>query len=111
MSDKPLVQQGLARDLSSLLLSIQPNLPSTLSAEEQSAQRLSAALDFLKGFWEAIVREWEGLDRLRMDKFYLLIRRFVGASFGLLAREEWTKVGVERMTDILVGAKGQGPLK
>lgn len=111
MSDKPLVQQTLARDLSSLVLSIEPTLSSTLSSAEQSKQRLAAALDFLKGFWEAMVREWEGLDRLRMDKFYLLIRRFVAASFELLARDEWSKEGVEGMTSILVGANGQGPLK
>lgn len=56
MSDKPLVQQGLAADLAELLLLINP-------AEEDA--RLEAALGFLAGFWEAMVREWNGLDRLR----------------------------------------------
>lgn len=111
MSDKPLIQQSLATSLSSLLLSISPSLPSTLSPAECSSARLSASLDYYRGFWEAMVREWEGLDRLRMDKFYLLIRRFVSASFGLLAREEWSQEGVEGMCEILVGKNGQGPLK
>jgi ribosomal RNA-processing protein 1 len=50
MSDKPLVQQMLATDLAHLLLSI---------------PTLEAAFEFLRGFWEALVREWSGLDRLR----------------------------------------------
>lgn len=94
MSDKPLVQQRLATDLSSLLLSINP-----------PSDKLSASLDYLGGFWEAMVREWEGLDRLRMDKFYLLIRRFVSATFQLLARESWN--GTEIVGEIL----SKGPLK
>jgi len=56
MSDKPLVQQRLAADLAELLLLIQP-------VEEEA--RLEAALGFLAGFWESMVREWNGVDRLR----------------------------------------------
>lgn len=54
MSDKPLVQQALATDLANILLSI-PNIDSSLQ--------------FLRGFWEALVREWSGLDRLRYARF------------------------------------------
>lgn len=62
MSDKPLVQQRLAADLAELLLQINP----TSSTEAQREQdQLVAALGFLKGFWQAIVREWTGVDRLR----------------------------------------------
>lgn len=50
MSDKPLVQQGLAAELAELLLTITST---------------DAALAFLRGFWEALVREWNGIDRLR----------------------------------------------
>ena len=55
MSDKPLVQQALAADLAEILLRINP----------VSDDQLVASLGFLRGFWEAIVREWTGLDRLR----------------------------------------------
>lgn len=64
MSDKPLVQQRLAADLAELLLLIKP-------AEEEA--RLEAALGFLAGFWEAMCREWVGLDRLRYDRFYIFL--------------------------------------
>lgn len=50
MSDKPLVQQALSSELAELLLLIQSN---------------PLSLAFLRGFWEAIVREWNGIDRLR----------------------------------------------
>ncbi|GJE87686.1 Nop52 domain-containing protein [Phanerochaete sordida] len=74
MSDKPLVQQALASEIAEIALQI-PKTP--------------AALAFLRGFWEALVREWPGIDRHRLDKYYMLVRRFVNASFRLLIRDEW----------------------
>jgi ribosomal RNA-processing protein 1 len=50
MSDKPLVQQALATELADLLLAVGST---------------NAALAFLRGFWQATVREWNGIDRLR----------------------------------------------
>ena len=50
MSDKPLVQQELSANLAELLLDI---------------PTADASFDFLRGFWEAIVREWSGLDYIR----------------------------------------------
>ncbi|KAG6817973.1 hypothetical protein H0H87_012441 [Tephrocybe sp. NHM501043] len=58
MSDKPLVQQALATELADLVLTI---------------AQTSSALAFLRGFWEMIVREWNGIDRLRIDKYYMLV--------------------------------------
>jgi len=50
MSDKALVQQALASELANILLNLDHN---------------SASFEFLGGFWRTIVREWEGIDRLR----------------------------------------------
>ena len=50
MSDKPLVQQALATELADILLKIPDP---------------SSSLLFLKGFWQTVVREWHGIDRLR----------------------------------------------
>lgn len=58
MSDKPLVQQQLAANLSSILLSIEKD-------NDDMESSTNAALDFISGFWEAMVREWVGIDRLR----------------------------------------------
>lgn len=56
MSDKPLIQQSLASDLSEFLLRINP---------ASGVDQFDAALAFLEGFWTAMVREWTGIDRLR----------------------------------------------
>jgi len=50
MSDKPLVQQALASELAELILAVTST---------------AASLAFLRGFWTTIVREWNGIDRLR----------------------------------------------
>ena len=111
MSDKPLVQQALSSELAEILLNI---------------SSLGASLAFLRGFWEATVREWNGIDRLRydisyirdlvefklycfrMDKYYMLVRKFVNASFRLLIRADWDKSAVSEYNDIL-SCRG-GPL-
>ena len=59
MSDKPLVQQALATELSSLVLLIEPKGVTSMQ------ERTLIALEFVGGFWEAVVREWSGIDRLR----------------------------------------------
>ncbi|KAJ3787116.1 Nop52-domain-containing protein [Lentinula aff. detonsa] len=74
MSDKPLVQQALATELAELVL---------------TTTNTSSALSFLNGFWETIVREWNGIDRLRLDKYLMLVRRFVDVSFRFLVLHDW----------------------
>ncbi|KAF9454115.1 Nop52-domain-containing protein [Macrolepiota fuliginosa MF-IS2] len=93
MSDKPLVQQALAGELAELLLTITST---------------TASLAFLRGFWVTIVREWNGIDRLRIDKFYMLVRRFVNVSFRLLIRANWEEQVCSVYNDMLT-SKG-GPL-
>ncbi|KAH8697350.1 nucleolar protein,Nop52-domain-containing protein [Talaromyces proteolyticus] len=65
-SDRPLTQQALARDLSYTLV---PSLPR------------ESRLRFLRAFWITIGREFHALDRLRLDKYLLLIRYYVGVAF------------------------------
>ncbi|KIY67200.1 Nop52-domain-containing protein [Cylindrobasidium torrendii FP15055 ss-10] len=93
MSDKPLVQQALASELAELIITITSP---------------SASLAFLDGFWQCHVREWGGIDRLRLDKYLMLVRRFVNATFRFLIREGWSKDAVEEYNDIL--SKEGGPL-
>ncbi|KAF9041734.1 ribosomal RNA processing protein [Hymenopellis radicata] len=93
MSDKPLVQQALATELAELILTITST---------------PASLTFLDGFWETTVREWSGIDRLRIDKYYMLVRRFVNAGFRLLIRTGWDLEAVEEYNRILT--REGGPL-
>ncbi|KAM7273822.1 hypothetical protein ACFE04_028486 [Oxalis oulophora] len=72
-SDKAPVQAALIDLLASQLLAF--NLP--------------MASHFFSAFLLTMRREWTGIDRLRLDKFYLLIRRFLHYMFKLLERNEW----------------------
>ena len=107
MSDKPLIQQRLANDLANLVL-VHPATPSasasastsSVSANEPS-ERAQGGLKFLETFWDTLVAEWAGLDKHRIDKYYLLVRRFVAAGFRLLAEEQWHPAAVARFRAIL----------
>ena len=44
----------------------------------------------------------------RIDKFYALLRKYVNATFRLLARERWSEDAIRRVNEILGG--GRGPL-
>jgi len=89
LSDRPRPQQALANTLSSSLL-LQALAPST-------------AITFYRAFWETMAREWNGVDALRVDKFLLLARRFVGGGFryccarGGGSSGDWDAEAVERL--------------
>ncbi|KAL0346040.1 UNVERIFIED_CONTAM: Ribosomal RNA processing protein 1B [Sesamum radiatum] len=72
-ADKTPNQLALINRLTNLFLSLQPSL----------------SLEFFRGFLVTLRREWPGIDRLRLDKFYLLIRRFVKALFELMRLRKW----------------------
>ncbi|KAL0404618.1 UNVERIFIED_CONTAM: Ribosomal RNA processing protein 1B [Sesamum radiatum] len=72
-ADKTPNQLALINRLVNLFLSLQP----------------SVSLEFFRGFLVTLRREWPGIDRLRLDKFYLLIRRFVRGLFELSRLRNW----------------------
>ena len=47
-------------------------------------------------------REWTGIDGLRLDKFYYLIRKFLHFFFVLLKKNLWDLVIVKRLMSVLV---------
>eukprot|EP00658_Telonema_sp_P-2_P083074 TRINITY_DN8904_c0_g2_i3.p1 TRINITY_DN8904_c0_g2~~TRINITY_DN8904_c0_g2_i3.p1 ORF type:complete len:302 (-),score=82.82 TRINITY_DN8904_c0_g2_i3:9-914(-) len=58
-------------------------------------------LSWWQGFFATMVREWGGIDRLRLDKFYMLVETFVVQCFELLAGTEWDEEVVEQFaTDL-----------
>ena len=38
---------------------------------------------YFKVFFEILQEEWQGIDRLRLDKFLMLARKFVRQAFSL----------------------------
>ncbi|KAK9097414.1 hypothetical protein Sjap_022911 [Stephania japonica] len=72
-ADKQPLQLSLTNAIASLL----PALPPPL------------CLHYFHAFLLAMRREWSGIDFLRLDKFYLLIRRFLHFMFVVLKRKSW----------------------
>ncbi|CCG82247.1 Ribosomal RNA-processing protein 1 homolog [Taphrina deformans PYCC 5710] len=84
-SDRTLVQQNLANDLSNLVLTVRDN----------------NLMPFLNAFWITICREWNSIDILRLDKFYTLLRRFIGTAFQKLRKLSWKESFVNEYISLL----------
>jgi hypothetical protein len=78
MADKPAPQQELAEGLASFTLLLAP----------------SDGLLFLDAFYSTMAREWTGIDRLRMDKFYYLLNQMLRSAFELLRDSGWNRESV-----------------
>ncbi|KAL3841052.1 hypothetical protein ACJIZ3_025643 [Penstemon smallii] len=72
-ADKTPNQVSLIDKLTSLFISLQTSI----------------SLEFFRGFIVTLRREWPGIDRLRLDKFYLLIRKFMKSLFELMRLRKW----------------------
>ena len=108
MSDKPLVQQALAQELANLVLHVAGQGAESDSQldEAKSRARALSALDFFHGFWTTIEAEWLGIDKFRVNKYYLLMRRVLHAGLVLLQTHDWDAPLVERFTKVIRGKDG-----
>ncbi|XP_076011292.1 uncharacterized protein rrp1 [Genypterus blacodes] len=86
MQDKLLLQEELSTQISTLIHSFQ-------SADGQFL--------YLESFLLTIKREWTGIDRLRMDKFFQLVRFMFRQTFEMLKRKNWDSSVVSRFLDLL----------
>ncbi|NXI54647.1 RRP1B protein, partial [Chloroceryle aenea] len=87
MQDKPLLQEELADNISQLIHVIQ----------NTEARHL-----FIQTFWQTMNREWNGIDNLRLDKFYMLMRMILRQSFEVLKRNEWDESLTELFLQLLM---------
>ncbi|KAL4296416.1 hypothetical protein GQ457_12G017240 [Hibiscus cannabinus] len=85
-ADKMPAQSDLIEKLSSVLLKLQPGL----------------SLRYFSVFLLTMRREWTGIDKLRLDKFYLLIRRFLNRFFVMLKKSSWDLEFMRRSIRVLV---------
>ncbi|KAF8544317.1 hypothetical protein BDD12DRAFT_915508 [Trichophaea hybrida] len=81
LSDRPRPQQALANDLAELL----------------SPMNEANSVTFYRAFWETITREWSGIDVLRIDKFLLLVRRYLAVGFRYCKAMKWREDMVENL--------------
>ncbi|XP_053934963.1 ribosomal RNA processing protein 1 homolog B isoform X2 [Cuculus canorus] len=87
MQDKPLLQEELADNISQLI---------------HIFQNTEARHLFIQTFWETMNREWTGIDGLRLDKYYMLMRRILRQSFEVLKRNEWDESLIELLLQLLM---------
>ncbi|KAM5281203.1 ribosomal RNA processing protein 1 homolog A, partial [Ctenodactylus gundi] len=86
MQDKPLLQEELGRNVSELVHLFQTT----------DARHL-----FLRTFWQTMGREWLGIDRLRLDKFYMLMRMILSESLKSLKTRGWEESEVEQLLELM----------
>merc|ERR1719422_1138774 len=85
MSDKPLVQEELAENMSSFI--------SSFKSKESS-------IVFIKSFLATFGREWFGIDRWRVDKFMMFTRRFLRSIFKFISKYDWQDDLLREVTDL-----------
>merc|ERR1740139_1702997 len=84
-ADKPKVQNELAERLGSLVHAV-PGSKATL---------------FAKTFFAMMMREWPNIDRLRLNKYYTLLKCMLKNSLRQLQLAGWPAGGVESFAEIL----------
>ena len=84
-ADKPKVQNELAERLGAMVLAV-PGNKATL---------------FAKTFFAMMMREWPGIDRLRLNKFYTLLKCVLKNSLRQLHLAGWPAGGAESFAEIL----------
>ena len=85
-SDKPLLQESLALDISQIIdVFPTPQL----------------AILFFKAFCETLAREWIMIDRLRLDKFYMFFRTVLKTTLEYCESHEWNEEIVAMVTDAM----------
>ncbi|XP_042637777.1 ribosomal RNA processing protein 1 homolog B [Orycteropus afer afer] len=87
VQDEPLLQEELANTISQLIHVV----------NNSEAQHL-----FIQTFWQTVNREWEGIDRLRLDKYCMLTRLVLRQSFEVLKRNGWEESQIKLFLDVLM---------
>ncbi|XP_061782272.1 uncharacterized protein [Nerophis lumbriciformis] len=86
MQDKPLLQEVLSNSVSSLI---------------KSFHDVNGQFLYVESFFKTFKREWTGIDRLRMDKFFQLVRFMFRQTFEMLKKKTWESSVVERFLQLL----------
>lgn len=91
-SDRPRPQQRLANKLAELHL--------LFFVESQDDEKLTlneeAFIKFSKAFWRVLIMEWMNIDRWRLDKYLLLVRRAFFNQLRYLSKSRWKAILFDR---------------
>ena len=67
---------------------------------------MEQAVCFFRSFYKTMDREWPGIDKLRLNKFYYLVRCFQRESLIYMAKSNWDEEVVNALNEVLA----RGPL-
>ncbi|KAF3993453.1 hypothetical protein FT663_00476 [Candidozyma haemuli var. vulneris] len=84
--DKPIPQQGLAGNIGKLYSEVIP---------EENLK------DFHEAFWLVISKEWPTIDKWRIDKYLMLIRRVIRHQLFRLEASEWQEEQLDNFLSVL----------
>ena len=93
-SDKPRPQQRLANKLGGLFIlyfDVNDNEIGKDGSDTEITVNDKAFIKFSKAFWKILCIEWFNIDRYRLDKFLLLIRRVFFNQIKYLQLRQWNK--------------------
>lgn len=97
-SDRPRPQQRLANELGELNV-FYFNERDNKDAKGTLTLNDEAFIKFSKAFWKIICMEWFQIDRYRIDKFLMLVRRVVFNQLKYLKLRNWDEQVVESYID------------
>lgn len=92
-SDRPRPQQRLADELGELHLLYLQN--KSKDNEHELTLNDQAFIKFSRAFWKIMLMEWLQIDRYRLDKYLLLIRRVLYNQLKYLKSRDWNSKLVE----------------
>ncbi|KAL0858679.1 hypothetical protein ABMA27_011171 [Loxostege sticticalis] len=93
MSDKPLVQEELCETIAGILDLFPP-------------EQVKYALLMTKAGFKVLATEWFGIDHHRMDKFLMLVRRYLRGSLRVVRRCGWKLPACKAYADMLSNSDG-----
>lgn len=95
MSDKPLIQEGLAQRLASVMLQLSSqNDKYKKDADNEELTdydigKSNVVLAYYFAFWNKMAKEWFGIDRIRLNKYYMFIKKMQESMLLYLKQQSW----------------------
>ncbi|XP_006817636.2 ribosomal RNA processing protein 1 homolog B-like [Saccoglossus kowalevskii] len=86
MSDKLLIQQALVENIATLVYSFKSQ---------------KSVMLYIRTFYKTMMREWLGIDHLRIDKYYKLVRKMLNHSFEMIKKSEWKPEVIDEFVDVM----------
>lgn len=84
--DKPIPQQNLAGNLGKLFSEVIPS---------------DSLQTFHQAFWAVLLKEWHSIDKWRLDKYLMLVRRVLRHLLFRLAAEDWPQAKIDEFLLVL----------